>query len=56
MKTLLRREILLSLSSAVLGYVVANAIELTLIRMVHLSEQALTWISDASRGINPLSY
>jgi phosphoserine phosphatase RsbU/P len=47
MKTLLRREILLSLSSAVLGYVVANAIELTAIRMVHPSEQALTWISDA---------
>jgi len=47
MKTFYRREILLSMSSAALGYLVANAIEQTAIRMVHPSEQALTWISDA---------
>jgi phosphoserine phosphatase RsbU/P len=47
MKLFHRREILLSMSSAGLGYLVANAIELTAIRMVHPSEQALTWVSDA---------
>jgi serine phosphatase RsbU (regulator of sigma subunit) len=42
-----KREILLSLLSAIVAYLLANAIESAVIGMTHPSEQALTWISDA---------
>jgi sigma-B regulation protein RsbU (phosphoserine phosphatase) len=41
-----KKEILLSLLAAVLVYLFANQAESTIIRVVHPSEQALTWISD----------
>jgi phosphoserine phosphatase RsbU/P len=42
-----KREILLSLLSAIVVYWVANIVESAVIRWTHPSERALTWISDA---------
>jgi sigma-B regulation protein RsbU (phosphoserine phosphatase) len=41
-----KREILLSLLSAIVIYWVANVVESAVIRWTHPSERALTWISD----------
>jgi phosphoserine phosphatase RsbU/P len=41
-----KKEIFLSLLSAVAAYLFANQAESTIISLVHPSEQALTWISD----------
>jgi phosphoserine phosphatase RsbU/P len=47
----MKKEILVSLLSAVVVYLFANEAESTVIRLVHPSEQALTWISDAVLSI-----
>jgi sigma-B regulation protein RsbU (phosphoserine phosphatase) len=47
----MNKEILVSLLSAVVVYLFANQAESTVIRLVHPSEQALTWISDAVLSI-----
>ena len=46
-----QKEILLSLLSAVAVYLFANQAESGIIRLVHPSEQELTWISDAVLAI-----